>query len=77
LASGEVIDITKNDGTPDKQYSRNNALGYEQGDISYIDLEFNIDNLEPFNFFSVKLLGTSTNQAFPPRFRDLRVIGLA
>jgi hypothetical protein len=77
LASGEVIDITKNDGTPDKQYSRNNALGYEQGGISYVDLEFNIDNLEPFNFFSVKLLGTSTNQAFPPRFRDLRVIGLA
>lgn len=77
LESGEVIDIAKNDGTPDKQYNRNSALGYIQGDISYVDLEFNMDNLEPFNFFSVKLLGTSTNQAFPPRFRDLRVIGLA
>jgi len=77
LASGEVIDISRNDGTPDKQYNRTSALNYYPGDSDFIDLEFNIDNLEPFNFFSIKLLGTSTNQAFPPRFRDLRVIGLA
>jgi hypothetical protein len=77
ISSGQVIDVSLNDGTPDKLYNNNSSLGYVSGDLSFIDLEFNVDNLEPFNFFSIKLLGTSTNQAFPPRFRDLRVIGLA
>ena len=38
---------------------------------------FTIDELPSFNSYRIKLLLTSTNQANPPRIRNLRVIALA
>ena len=36
-----------------------------------------IDELEQFTGFQVKIVMSGTNEARPPRFRDLRVIALA
>jgi hypothetical protein len=77
LISGEVIDISKSDGTPDIFVSKTDKVAFESSNIEFKDYEFSIDTLPPFRYFSIKLVGTSTNQAYPPRFRDLRVIALA
>lgn len=77
LPSGQIIDISRSDGSPDKFVTNTDTLAFITPQISYKDLEFTIDNLPSFRYFSVKLIGTSTNQAYPPRFRDLRTIALA
>ena len=44
---------------------------------TFQDFTFTRDNLPTFKYFRVKLVLTSTNQAYPPALRDLRVIALA
>jgi hypothetical protein len=77
LSSGQIIDISNSDGSPDKFVPKTDTLALVSTQSQYKDLEFTIDNLPTFRYFSVKLIATSTNQAYPPRFRDLRVIALA
>jgi len=36
-----------------------------------------MNNLPEFKYFSIKFIGSSTNQAYPPRLKDLRVIAFA
>jgi hypothetical protein len=75
--NGNIIDIAKNNGLPNKFVSPTDILSYKSNDIIFTDREFSIDNLPEFRYFSIKLIGTSTNQAFPPRIKDFRVIALA
>ena len=75
--SSTGIDMSLNDGTPDKKVQKSASLGFASNEIDFKEYEFNIDSLSPFKYFSIKLIGTSTNQAFPPRLKDLRVIALA
>jgi hypothetical protein len=77
LESGEVIDLSSSNGLSDKKVP-NNSL-YSEGDTNdyFKDYEFSIDNLGSFKYFAIKLVASSTSQAFPPRLRDLRVISLA
>jgi len=75
--SSTGIDMSLNDGTPDKKVQKSTSLGFASNEIDFKEYEFNIDSLSPFRYFSIKLIGTSTNQAFPPRIKDLRVIALA
>lgn len=77
IESGQVIDVADNDGTSDTFVPKNNTLGFDSNEITFKDYEFTVDNLEPFRYFSIKLIGTSINQSYPPRLRDLRVISLA
>ncbi len=77
LQSGQVIDSSQNDGSPDKFFTKSDTLALIESQVRYTDLEFTIDNLPSFKYFSVKLVGTSTNQAYPPRIRDFRTIALA
>jgi len=77
IESGQVIDPAKNDGTSDNFVSKNDTLGFESNEVTFKDYEFTVDNLESFRYFSIKLVGSSTNQAYPPRLRDFRVIGIA
>jgi hypothetical protein len=77
IESGQVIDPSKNDGTSDTFVSKNDTLGFDSNEITFKDYEFTIDNIESFRYFSIKLVGTSTNQSYPPRLRDLRVIATA
>ena len=75
--NGKIIDFAKSDGLPDKRVPKTDRLASESQNLVYRDYEFSIDNLPEFKYFSIKLVGTSTNQAYPPRIKDLRVIGLA
>ena len=75
--NGNIIDIAKNSGLPDKKLPKTDVLAHGSDDIPFSDYEFTIDNLPEFRYFSIKIVGTSTNQAYPPRIRDLRAIALA
>jgi hypothetical protein len=77
LESGQIIDISNSDGSPDKFVPISDVLALSSDQSQYKDLEFTIDNLPTFRYFSVKIIGTSTNQAYPPRLRDFRAIALA
>ncbi len=77
IKSGQVIDISQSDGTSDLKVEKTDGVGFLSNELSYRDYEFTIDNLPDFRFFSIKLIGSSTNQSYPPRIRSLRVIALA
>jgi len=77
LDSGLNIDDSLSDGTPDIFFSKTDIIGFESSDIEFKDYEFTIDNLASFKNFSIKIIGSSTNQAYPPRVKNLRIIALA
>ncbi len=77
ILSGEVIDINNSDGTPDKFVANNELFGDSSTQNYFKDYEFSIDNLAAFRYFSIKIVGSSNIQVYPPRLRDLRVIALA
>lgn len=67
--NGNIIDQSDNDGRPDTNVP-------ESLNSQYRDYTFTIDDLTPFSAFSIKIVGTSTNQAYSPIIKDLRVIAL-
>lgn len=75
--NGKVINSSKNSGLPDFRNPKEDKLGFTSNEISYKEYSFTVDNLPSFRYYSIKLVGTSTNQAYPPRVKDLRVIALA
>ncbi len=77
LPSGEIIDPAKNSGLPDKALPKTDVIAYTPDQVVWKDYEFTIDDLPTFRYFSIKLIGSGTNQAQPPRMRNLRVIALA
>jgi hypothetical protein len=74
---GQVIDDAVSDGRPDSKKIKSDVLDFPSKTLPYTEYEFTIDNLASFRYFSIKLVGSSSNQAFPPRLKDLRVIALA
>ena len=76
-SDGRVISQSLSDGTEDKKVTKTNVLGFTALDLEYKEYEFTTSNLPPFKYFSIKIIGSGTNQAFPPRLSDLRVIALA
>ena len=77
LPTGQIIDPSKNNGLPDKLVSKTDIIAYTSKQVVWNDYEFTIDNLPTFRCFSIKLVGSGTNQAQPPRMKNLRVIALA
>ena len=75
--SNKIVDFSKNSGLPDRLISKTDVLEYDSLLLPYKDQEFTIENLHSFKFFSIKVIGTSTNQSYPPRIRDFRAIALA
>ena len=65
-----VIDSKLNSGRPD-------AFVRSSGDNEFLDYQFSANNLEQFNGFRIKIVMSGTNEARPPRFKDLRTIALA
>jgi hypothetical protein len=76
-SSGDIISLSDSNGLPDKMISKTDDIGFDSDILNYREYEFTIDSLPAFRYFGIKLIGTSTNQAYPPRFKDLRVIALA
>ena len=77
LTTGQIIDPAKNSGLPDTLTAKTDVIAYLADQVIYNDYEFTIDDLPTFRYFSIKLIGTGTNQAQPPRIKNLRVIALA
>jgi hypothetical protein len=70
-------DSSKNNGLYDLNLLKADKVGFKPNEISYKEYTFTANSLAPFRYYSIKLVGTSTNQAYPPRVDDLRVIALA
>ena len=67
--NGKIINSANNDGRSDANVR--SSLNNE-----YLDYKFSIDSLPSFTGFQIKILGTSTNQAYSPLIQGLRVIAL-
>jgi len=65
-----IIDIALNDGSSDTFVKASN-------DNEFLEYQFTANNLEQFNGFVIKIIMNGTNEAYAPRFRDLRAIALA
>jgi len=66
----KVIDASSNDGKPD-------AFVRASDDNEFLEYQFTSDNLEQFTGFIIKIVASGTNEAYAPRFKDLRAIALA
>lgn len=65
------------DGTSDILVPKTDKISFDSREILFKDYEFTKDDLPSFKYFTIKIIGSSTNQSYPPRLRDLRVIALA
>ena len=74
---GQVISFENNDGSSDSYVAPSNILGFESQNLQFKEYGFTIDSLPTFKSFRIKLSLSSTNQAYPPRVKNLRVIALA
>ena len=74
---GNVINVANNDGTSDTIVVKSDNYNSLSEDLEFVDYEFTQNNLAEFKYFSIKLIGASSNMANPPRLKNLRVIALA
>ena len=65
-----IIDATLNSG-------RSDAFVPSSRDNQFLEYQFSADNLDKFTGFAIKIVYSGTNEAYAPRFKDLRVIALA
>ena len=65
----DVVDPSQNSGLPDTKVP-------ESRDREYLDYEFSIGGLPEFSGYRIKIVMSSTNQATPPQFRDLRTLAV-
>ena len=65
-----IIDATLNSG-------RSDAFVPSSRDNQFLEYQFSADNLDKFTGFAIKIVCSGSNEAYAPRFKDLRVIALA
>ena len=75
--NGNIINPKNNDGHSDAEIQKTNVLDFNSSNLEYKEYTFTMDNLEPFRYYRIKLVMSSTNQVYVPRVKDLRVIALA
>ena len=73
---GEIINLQDCSGRSDS-YVELIQSSSEGNPDSFQEFTFTRDRLPTFKYFRIKLILTSTSQAYPPSLRDLRVIALA
>ena len=64
-----VTDESKNDGRPDTIVTPSETNQFKE-------YQFTVDNLPEFTGFTIKIVMSGTNQAQPPRIKDLRAIAV-
>ena len=64
-----VVDESKNSGLPDSFVP--DSLSNE-----FLEYEFTADNLELFTGYTIKIVMSGTNQATPPRIKELRTLAV-
>jgi hypothetical protein len=74
---GQTIDESLNDGTSDSNVIKTDVLSEDPDAALFKEYEFTANNIESFRYFSIKLIGTSSNQTYPPLIKDLKAIALA
>ena len=74
---GEIIALNESDGHSDVAVPKSDAGGFSPTELDYKEYNFTANNLPSFKSFRIKLVLTSTNQAYAPRFSNLKVITLA
>ena len=77
LNDGIIINPSNSDGLPDKKLIKTDVL-VADGNVNtpFVDYEYTAESIGPFKSFSIKIIGTSINQAYPPRIKDLRIIAV-
>ena len=73
----QIISPEDSDGRSDSFVTPTTSIGFLPEELGYKEYTFTADNLPSFKSYRIKLVLTSTNQAYVPRVRDLRVIALA
>jgi len=76
ISSDGTVNIANSNGLPDVNVPKTDKVGFESEELIFRDYEFSADELPSFRYFSIKIIGTSTNEVYPPRLRDLRIIAL-
>ena len=66
-----VVNPALNDGKSDV------SVPASVNDNDFREYEFTANELDEFVGFQIKIVSSGTNEAYPPRFKDLRVIALA
>ena len=74
---GEIISFADSDGKPDTFVPAVNSGSFDTFDIDYKEITFTANDLPNFKSYRIKIVMTSTDQTFPPRMKDLKVITLA
>ena len=74
---GVIIDPDNNDGSSDKPFNKKDLKTSNPGSASFSEMQFTVDRLPTFSNFRIKIIGTSTNQAYVPNIKNLRVLALA
>jgi hypothetical protein len=64
-----IIDNSKNSGRPDTFVS-------ESLDNQFLEYQFTADNLDLFTGYTIKIVMSGTNQAYPVRIKELRTIAV-
>jgi hypothetical protein len=65
----KIVDKSKNSGLPDTFVS-------PSLDNQFLEYQFTADNLDLFNGYTIKIVMSGTNQAYPPRIKELRTIAV-
>jgi len=76
-SKGQIISSSNSNGKPDVYIPQSSSLGFATPSLEFKEYKFTINDLPSFNSYRIKIILTSTNQAYPPRIRDLKVIALA
>ena len=74
---GEVLAQADSDGRPDKYSPKQDAGKFKEGEISFREYTFSVEDLPTFKHYRIKFVMTSTDQTWVPKTSDLRVITLA
>jgi len=77
ISSDGTVNVVNSNGLSDVNVPKTDKIGFESEELIFRDYEFTADELPSFRYFSIKIIGTSTNEVYPPRLRDLRIIALA
>ena len=74
---GIVIDPANNDGSSDIRVPTKDNFESNPSLSMFSEYRFTADRIPSFTNFRIKIIGTSTNQAFAPQISNLRVVALA
>jgi hypothetical protein len=74
---GNIISNSNSDGTSDIFIPKSDVYTVDPTLDLFREYTFTADKIPPFSSFRIKIVGTSTNQAIVPQFRNLRAVALA